>query len=182
MKIIIVLLLSILLNICVIFQGVLPWQYLSTTNLKYINHALLNNLKQLTYQVKANRKMNCEDNGFADWREIELDNKISILDKDSETEDSNEKLKEIIDGIKLAKKSLTYFRQYQRKRFLLYLSVIWLGWITLLFLKITGVNRSVVNSFILLTTDCVFIVVVIIIFITHKGMIFYIEHNYLTNY
>ncbi|KAK9294452.1 hypothetical protein QLX08_010915 [Tetragonisca angustula] len=149
-------------------EGVLPWQYLSTTNLKYINHALLNNLKQLTYQVKANRKMNCEDNGFADWREIELDNKISILDKDSETEDSNEKLKEIIDGIKLAKKSLTYFRQYQRKRFLLYLSVIWLGWITLLFLKITGVNRSVVNSFILLTTDCVFIVVVIIIFITHK--------------
>ncbi|XP_048261823.1 GPI ethanolamine phosphate transferase 1 isoform X3 [Bombus terrestris] len=149
-------------------EGVLPWQYLSTNNLRYINHALLNNLKQLTYQVKANHKMNCENNGLADWREIELDNKISTFDKDSETEDLNEKLKEIVNTIKLAKKSLLYFRQYQRTRFLLYLSIIWLGWIILLFFKITGVIRPRVNSFILLITNCVFIVLVTMIFIVHK--------------
>lgn len=149
-------------------EGVLPWQYLNVTDLKYINYALLNNLKQLTYQVKANHKMNCEDNEYADWREIELDNKIVTLDKDFETADLNEKLKEIINSIKLAKKSLLYFRQYQRTRFLLYLSIMWLGWIISLFFKITGVNRPVIHSFILLITNIVFLISIITIFIIYK--------------
>lgn len=116
--------------------------------------------------------MNCEDN--ADWREIELDNKIVTLDKDFETADLNEKLKEIINSIKLAKKSLLYFRQYQRTRFLLYLSIMWLGWIISLFFKITGVNRPVVHSFILLITNIVFVILVITIFIMYKGMLYVI--------
>uniref|UniRef100_V9IA09 GPI ethanolamine phosphate transferase 1 n=2 Tax=Apis cerana TaxID=7461 RepID=V9IA09_APICE len=149
-------------------EGVLPWQYLNVTDLKYINYALLNNLKQLTYQVKANHKMNCEDNEYADWREIELDNKIITLDKDLETADLNERLKEIINSIKLAKKSLLYFRQYQRTRFLLYLSIMWLGWIISLFFKITGVNRPVIHSFILLITNIVFLISIITIFIMYK--------------
>lgn len=151
-------------------EGVLPWQYLNVTDLKYINYALLNNLKQLTYQVKANHKMNCEDNEYADWREIELDNKIVTLDKDFETADLNEKLKEIINSIKLAKKSLLYFRQYQRTRFLLYLSIMWLGWIISLFFKITGVNRPVIHSFILLITNIVFLISIITIFIIYKNV------------
>ncbi|XP_061930993.1 GPI ethanolamine phosphate transferase 1 isoform X4 [Apis cerana] len=151
-------------------EGVLPWQYLNVTDLKYINYALLNNLKQLTYQVKANHKMNCEDNEYADWREIELDNKIITLDKDLETADLNERLKEIINSIKLAKKSLLYFRQYQRTRFLLYLSIMWLGWIISLFFKITGVNRPVIHSFILLITNIVFLISIITIFIMYKAL------------
>lgn len=176
-RIISILLFFIFLNIYrnIIFQGVLPWQYLNVTDLKYINYALLNNLKQLTYQVKANHKMNCEDNEYADWREIELDNKIITLDKDLET-DLNERLKEIINSIKLAKKSLLYFRQYQRTRFLLYLSIMWLGWIISLFFKITGVNRPVIHSFILLITNIVFLISIITIFIMYKGML-YIIYN-----
>ncbi|CAK9808629.1 GPI ethanolamine phosphate transferase 1 [Anthophora plagiata] len=149
-------------------EGVLPWEYLNVTNLKYINHALLNNLKQLTHQVKANCKMNCENNEFTDWRERELDMKISTLNKHFETEDSNETLKEIVDAIKLAKKSLLYFRQYQRTRFLIYLSIMWLGWITLLFLKISGSRRPVVHSFTLLIVDIVFPILLITTFIEHK--------------
>lgn len=177
-RIISILLFFIFLNIYrnIIFQGVLPWQYLNVTDLKYINYALLNNLKQLTYQVKANHKMNCEDNEYADWREIELDNKIITLDKNLETADLNERLKEIINSIKLAKKSLLYFRQYQRTRFLLYLSIMWLGWIISLFFKITGVNRPVIHSFILLITNIVFLISIITIFIMYKGML-YIIYN-----
>lgn len=177
-RIISILLFFIFLNIYrnIIFQGVLPWQYLNVTDLKYINYALLNNLKQLTYQVKANHKMNCEDNEYADWREIELDNKIITLDKDLETADLNERLKEIINSIKLAKKSLLYFRQYQRTRFLLYLSIMWLGWIISLFFKITGINRPVIHSFILLITNIVFLISIITIFIMYKGML-YIIYN-----
>lgn len=120
--------------------------------------------------------MNCEDNEYADWREIELDNKIVTLDKDFETADLNEKLKEIINSIKLAKKSLLYFRQYQRTRFLLYLAIMWLGWIISLFFKITGVNRPVIHSFILLITNIVFLISIITIFIIYKGML-YITYN-----
>lgn len=178
------------LNIYFIFQGVLPWEYLNASNLEYINYALLNNLKQLTYQVKANRRMNCEDNEFADWREIELDNKIYNLDKDFEIQDANEKLKGIVSTIKLAKKFLLYFRQYQRTRFLLYLSMIWLGWIICLFFKITGIHRPVINSFILLIIDVAFLILAITLFIMHKGRIFIypiyyyicVQYNYSKNY
>nr|XP_034192608.1 GPI ethanolamine phosphate transferase 1 isoform X1 [Osmia lignaria]XP_034192609.1 GPI ethanolamine phosphate transferase 1 isoform X1 [Osmia lignaria]XP_034192610.1 GPI ethanolamine phosphate transferase 1 isoform X1 [Osmia lignaria] len=149
-------------------EGVLPWQYLDTANQNYINRVLLNNLKQLTYQVKANRMLNCEDNEFADWREVELDNKILMLDKYLEVKDSNETLKDIVATIKLAKKALVYFRQYQRIRFLAYLSVMWFGWITLLFLKIAGTKRTVINSSNLLITDIVFVILLFTILIMHK--------------
>lgn len=120
--------------------------------------------------MKANHKLNCIDNGYADWREIQLDDKISILDKYVGTEDPNEKLKEIVNTIKLAKQSLVYFRQYQRTRFLIYLSIMWAGWIILLFLKITGVKRPAVNSLILLIIDMLFVLLITAIFITSKGI------------
>ncbi|XP_076164323.1 GPI ethanolamine phosphate transferase 1 isoform X2 [Ptiloglossa arizonensis] len=149
-------------------EGVLPWQYLNDTDLKYINHALLNNLKQLTYQVKANREMNCENNRFSDWKEIELDYKISILDKYLREKNLREKLIEIVDTIELAKESLSYFRQYQRLRFLIYLSIMWLGWIILLFFKIAGAKRLIINRNALLVADITFISILITIFIMHK--------------
>ncbi|XP_015440246.1 PREDICTED: GPI ethanolamine phosphate transferase 1 [Dufourea novaeangliae] len=148
-------------------EGVLPWQYLNATNLKYMNNALLNNLKQLTHQVKANREMNCEDNGFADWREAQLYNKISVLEKYLTT-DSRGRLKETVDTIELAKESLLYFRQYQRSRFLIYLSTMWLGWIVLLFVKIAGRERLTINRLILWVADVAFVCILITIFIMHK--------------
>nr|XP_012139124.1 PREDICTED: GPI ethanolamine phosphate transferase 1 [Megachile rotundata] len=149
-------------------EGVLPWQYINPSNLNYINRALLNNLKQLTYQVKANRMLNCKDNEFADWREVELENKIFSIDRYLEIRDSNETLTDLVDTIKLAKNALLYFRQYQRIRFLVYLSIMWFGWITLLFFKIAGAKKSVINSITLLITDIVFAVLLFIILITHK--------------
>ncbi|XP_076234121.1 GPI ethanolamine phosphate transferase 1 [Calliopsis andreniformis] len=147
-------------------EGVLPWQYLNKTDLKYINYALLNNLKQLIHQVKANREMNCED--FIDWRERELDNIISELDKDIEVKDLHGRLEETVNAIQLAKKSLSYFRQYQRLRFLTYLSIMWIGWIVLLFFKIAGIERPIVNRVILLIADILFVCILITIFISHK--------------
>ncbi|XP_043254750.1 GPI ethanolamine phosphate transferase 1-like isoform X2 [Colletes gigas] len=149
-------------------EGVLPWQYLSDTGFKYINHALLNNLKQLTYQVKANREMNCVDNRFTDWREMELDYKISTLDKYLEGKNSRENLNDIVDTIKIAKESLSYFRQYQRSWFLMYLSIMWLGWIILLFFKIAGTKRRAINHIILLVADIAFACILVTIFIMHK--------------
>lgn len=153
----------------------MPWQYLNDTDLKYINHALLNNLKQLTYQVKANREMNCENNRFSDWKEIELDYKISILDKYLREKNLREKLIEIVDTIELAKESLSYFRQYQRLRFLIYLSIMWLGWIILLFFKIAGAKRLIINRNALLVADITFISILITIFIMHKGTVSYLQ-------
>ncbi|XP_031825596.1 GPI ethanolamine phosphate transferase 1 isoform X2 [Nomia melanderi] len=149
-------------------EGVLPWQYLNTNNLEYINEALLNNLKQLTHQVKANREMNCENNKFSDWRVNQLYNKISTLDKHHQMKDSKERFKETVDAIKLAKDSLLYFRQYQRSWLLIYLSTMWLGWIVLLFFKIAGTERSIINRFALLITDISFICILIIVFVTYK--------------
>lgn len=152
-------------------QGVLPWQYLSDINLEYTNRALLNNLKQLAHQVKANRKMNCEDDGHANWREEELDNKISALDRSVEVKDSRERLKETVDAIGLAKESLSYFRQYQRSRFLIYLSTMWLGWIILLFIKLAGAKRAATNYVILTISDIAFAAILITVCIMHKGKI-----------
>lgn len=149
-------------------EGVLPWQYLNDINLEYTNRALLNNLKQLTYQVKANRKMNCEDDGHANWREKELDNKISALEKYVEVKDSRERLKETVDAIGLAKESLSYFRQYQRSRFLIYLSTMWLGWIILLFFKLAGAKRAATNYVILTISDITFAAILITVCIMHK--------------
>lgn len=140
-----------------------------------MNHALLNNLKQLTHQVKANREMNCEDSSFTDWRERELDNKIFELDKYIEMKDSSEILKGTVDAISLAKKSLSYFRQYQRSRFLVYLSIMWIGWIILLFFKIFGTRRPVVSRNILLVADITFACILIIIFTTHRGTILHVR-------
>ncbi|XP_054012026.1 GPI ethanolamine phosphate transferase 1 isoform X2 [Hylaeus anthracinus] len=149
-------------------EGVLPWQYLNDTDLKYTNNALLNNLKQLTYQVKANREMICENNGFTDGRERELDYKISELNNHLERKDLKEQLNETVNTIELAKEYLSYFRQYQRSRFLIYLSTMWLGWITLLFFKIAGVKRPIINRTVLLISDIAFACILITIFIIYE--------------
>lgn len=44
----------------------------------------------------------------------------------------------------------------------------WFGWITLLFFRIAGAKKSVINSVTLLITDIVFAVLLFIILITHK--------------
>ncbi|XP_033328137.2 GPI ethanolamine phosphate transferase 1 [Megalopta genalis] len=149
-------------------EGVLPWQYLSATNLEYTNDALLNNLKQLSHQVKANREIICEDSRFTDQRVTQLYNKINTLEKHLGTKDLSKRFDETVDTIKLAKESLLYFRQYQRTRLLIYLSTMWLGWIVLLFSKIAGTERRIINRFILLVADIALVCILITIFLLYK--------------
>lgn len=169
---------SFLYSCILFFQGVLPWQYLNTSNLGYTNDALLNNLKQLTHQVKANREMNCENNKFSDWRVNQLESKIFTLENHYQIKDSKERFKETVEAIKLAKDSLLYFRQYQRSWLLIYLSTMWLGWIVLLFFKIAGTERPVINRFALLITDIALVCILITVFITLKGTTSLNIHNY----
>lgn len=126
-------------------EGVLPYHYLNASSIKYVNRALFNNLKQLNFQVKAMREMSCEDRRHVDRREQVIDKKISDLNKYVEIVIPDESLNEIVDTIKSAKDVLKFYRQYQRTQFLIYLSIMWIGWIIMLFMKMTCVKRSSVH-------------------------------------
>ncbi|XP_026674612.1 GPI ethanolamine phosphate transferase 1 isoform X2 [Ceratina calcarata] len=149
-------------------EGVVPWHYLNATDIKYVNRALFNNLKQLNFQVKAMKEMSCKDRRYADKREQEVDKKISHLYKYVETGIPDENLNEIVDTIKSAKDVLKYYRQYQRTQFLLYLSMMWIGWIIVLFMKMSCAKQSSVQYGYVFLTDVLFFFSIILIPAMHK--------------
>lgn len=84
----------------------------------------------------------------------------------------------IIEGIQegnrasaFSKEALLYFRQYQRIRFLIYLSIMWLGWIVLLFLRIAGIKRRYLRTSLLLLINIGFMSLLIITLIGYLGNI-----------
>jgi len=93
------------------------------------------------HQVTGNRAISCKNSRNIDWREIQLNAKISQIEQHFNKGNITEGIREGDEAINLSKKILLYFRQYQRIRFLIYLSIMWLGWIVVLFLKIAGVRR-----------------------------------------
>nr|XP_012235455.1 PREDICTED: LOW QUALITY PROTEIN: GPI ethanolamine phosphate transferase 1-like [Linepithema humile] len=122
-------------------EGALPWQYFDTDYQEYVGHSLLSNIKQLMHQVTGNRAISCKDSGNIDWREIQLNAKISQIEQHFNKGNVMEGIREGDEAISFSKEALLYFRQYQRTRFLIYLSIMWLGWIVVLFLKIAGIKR-----------------------------------------
>lgn len=77
------------------------------------------------------------------WKDKELDKKLKIVDDELKTpEDFQKFFKEVKHIIALAKETLSYYRHYQTDRFLFCLAITWIGWITFLFVDLSGTPRS----------------------------------------
>lgn len=117
---------------------------------EYVAHSLLSNVKQLTHQIAGNRMINCENTDHIDWREIQINDKSRKVGQHLSKRNVMAGIRVADETISFSKEALSYFRQYQRIRFLIYLSIMWLGWIIILFLKITGVEkRQCLRNFLL---------------------------------
>lgn len=108
---------------------------------EYVARSLLSNVKQLMHQIAGNRVINCENTDHVDWREIQTNDKIRKVEQHLSKRNMMAGIRVADETISFSKEALSYFRQYQRIRFLIYLSIMWLGWIIMLFLKITGVVK-----------------------------------------
>ncbi|XP_033216192.1 GPI ethanolamine phosphate transferase 1 isoform X2 [Belonocnema kinseyi] len=149
-------------------EGVLNLKLLSPEIKEYGARAFLRNIKQLVLQVKANRELSLGSNDISThWRDEELHKRIHQIEaliregKIPQSMDVAEKT------VLLAKESLYYFRQYQRNRFMLYLTFMWFGWIALLFLKVAGKPRRDDQSFKLYLLKLGFLGVIFIMFIEY---------------
>lgn len=148
---------------------------LSTKNKEYGLRALLRNIKQLVLQVKANRELSLGTNEIrTHWREKQLNeniNKIETLLHDGKIAESTfEGEKTVL----FAKESLLYFRQYQRNRLLLYLTLMWFGWIVLLFLKIAGKSKEDHGSFKLYVVKLILFLALFILLAEYIGKVLHL--------
>lgn len=150
-------------------QGLLPWRFFDSAYHEYVGRALLGNVKQLAHQVTGNRAANCGNGGRADWREEQLSEKIRKIERHLDRGDVTEGIRESDAASVFAKEALLYFRQYQRTRFLTYLSIMWFSWITVLFLKLTGTRRQYRRIPLLLLTNIGFASLLIITLTGHIG-------------
>lgn len=147
----------------------LPWRYFDSDHHEYIGQALLSNVKQLAHQVTGNRAINCGNGGRINWREEQLNNKIHKIEHHLNRGNVTEAIREGDAAIIFAKEALSYFRQYQRTRFLTYLSIMWFGWILVLLFKITGVRRQYRRISLLLLINIGFASLLIIVLMGHIG-------------
>lgn len=147
----------------------------------YNAQALLNNLKQLSYQVTENRILSCgRSDDFMDWRELTLNKHIWEINEYINKGKMTNGITEAEEAIKLAKEYLYYFKQYQRNYFLMYMTFMWSGWIIFLFLKIVGIPREETRSSLLLLVDIIFLSSLIVLIIKYTSMIYIIYYlNYL---
>lgn len=134
---------------------------------EYVGHSLLNNVKQLAHQVTGNRAINGETS--IDWRETQLNNRIRKIGEHIDKGSIIDAIRESEKAISFGKEALAYFRQYQRIRFLIYLSIMWLGWIIMLFLKITETKRRCFRTSLLQFVNIGFASLLIIMLIRHAG-------------
>jgi len=134
---------------------------------EYVAHSLISNVKQLAHQVTGNRAISCQNSDHLDWRQIHLNDKIRKAQQHISKRNMMAGIREGDDAISFSKEALSYFRQYQRIRFLIYLSIMWLGWIVILFLKITGVKRRYPRIFVLQLVNIGFASLLIIMLVGH---------------
>ncbi|KAG8036844.1 hypothetical protein G9C98_004166 [Cotesia typhae] len=128
-------------------EGVLPRLYLQSGNQEYGARALLNNIKQLLNQVKGNRlSASGEGSSYSNWRERELEKMIDKVEKLLHDNKVVEAIRVAEETVEKCKSYLYYYRQYQKNQLIVYLTLMWLGWIVLLVLKITGTPRSHLNN------------------------------------
>jgi len=124
-------------------------------------------VKQLANQVTGNRAINCENSDHTDWRETQINEKIHKAKQHLSKRNVMAGIRVGDEAISFSKEALSYFRQYQRIRFLIYLSIMWLGWIVILFLKITGVVRRQYSQITLQLVNVGFASLLIIMLISH---------------
>lgn len=134
---------------------------------EYVGHSLLNNVKQLAHQVTGNRAINGETS--IDWRETQLNNRIRKIEEHIGEGNIINGIRESEEAINFGKEALSYFRQYQRVQFLIYLSIMWLGWIVILFLKITGIKRRCLRISLLQFVNIGFASLLIIMLFRYAG-------------
>nr|XP_050863201.1 GPI ethanolamine phosphate transferase 1-like isoform X1 [Vespula vulgaris] len=150
-------------------EGVLRKHYLENND-TYNAQALLNNLKQLSYQVTENRILSCGiSDDFIDWRELTLNKHIWEINEYIKNGKMIEGITEAEEAIKLAKEYLYYFKQYQRNYFLMYMTFMWSGWIIFLFLKIVGIPRKKIKPSLLPLVDIIFLSSLIVLIIRYTG-------------
>lgn len=136
-------------------EGILKLHFLSSEYKEYGVRALLRNIRQLSFQVEANRELSLGISKMrTNWRERQINASILRIETLMREGKIAESIAEGERTVLFAKVSLNYFRQYQRNRLILYLTLMWLGWITLLFLKITAKPKQNQKSFILKLTFC----------------------------
>ena len=151
-------------------QGVLNLKLLSPKIKEYAARAYLRNIKQLVLQVKANRELSLGSNEISThWRDEELHKKIHQIETLIREGKISQSLDEAEKTVLLAKESLYFFRQYQRNRFILYLTLMWFGWIALLFLKVARKPRRHDQSFKLYLLKLGFFGILILLLIEYTG-------------
>lgn len=137
-------------------------------NDEYGTNALLNNIKQLTLQVKANRLLSSGSGSSKTLRrEEQLELKISEISKLIEKKEISEALSVANSTIHLAIESLNYFRQYQRNRMILYLTIIWVSWIVYLSLKAAGKVRRAAKDYLTYMLNIGFVAAVLFVILEH---------------
>ncbi|XP_071558894.1 GPI ethanolamine phosphate transferase 1 [Temnothorax nylanderi] len=149
-------------------EGALPWQYFDINYHEYLARSLLSNVKQLAHQVTGNRAVNCENMDHVDWRETQIKEKIRKAEQHLSRRNVMAAIRVGDEAISFSKEALSYFRQYERTRFLICLSIMWLGWIIMLFMKISGVvKREYVRTSLLRLMNVGFASLLIITLIRH---------------
>ena len=124
-------------------KGILPYEVLDYNNEEFIANAFLSNVKQLGEQVKANRELTVGKsivNTF--WKDKEFNEKLIQSEKLLEKKSFKQSIYKTQDAAKVGKETLTYYRRYQTDRFLLCLMLMWICWITLLFVDLSGIPRQ----------------------------------------
>ena len=75
-------------------------------------------------------------------KDKELNDKLSIIEKTLQEKNPWKIIEESKYIIDLAKDTLNYYRHYQTDRFLFCLMLMWISWIVLLFVDLSGVPRQ----------------------------------------
>lgn len=147
----------------------MPREFLDT-NAEYEAKAFLSNVKQLSLQVRANRKFTTGKSvsSFSEHEEG-LFQKINAAENLLREGKYSASLKKSDDAILLAKEALSYFRGYYKYQYLLCLTVMWLGWIVLLFLKVAGTPRENISMFWVIVNDVVFSIIGVVLVYKHYG-------------
>ncbi|KYN03627.1 PREDICTED: GPI ethanolamine phosphate transferase 1 [Cyphomyrmex costatus] len=148
-------------------EGALPWQYFNLDNREYVAYSLISNVKQLMHQITENRVISCQDSDYTDWRETQINDKIRKAQQHISKRNIMAGIREGNDAIRFSKEALLYFRLYQRIRFLIYLSIMWLSWIVILFFKIAGAKRQYSRIFLLRLVNIGFPCLLIIMLTVH---------------
>ena len=145
---------------------------LSFENREYGARALLRNVKQLALQVRANQILSLGSNKInTHWRYEKLNEHIHRIESSLGRGKISKSIAEGERALLLAKESLNYFRQYQRNRFILYLTLMWFGWVALLFLNIAGKRRRDIAPFKLLLTNLILSASLFLLLIEYIGKI-----------